>query len=178
MYESRRKRGVSGRNAPRIRRPGSTAGLSGSSGNLERPRRPSDSAPGRILGARARLRGGVSETYEIQRKSGPGGAKGTRIRRPGLTVGWSGSSRNLDDPARSSGSETGRILGARAILRGGASEMYESRRKRGAGGAKGHQNQAVRNDGRSVRIFAKSRGIPPTVGFGRMACLGSAPRVP
>ena len=34
------------------------------------------------------------------------------------------------------------------------------------------QNQAVRTDGRSVRIFAKSREIPPAAGLGRMGHSG------
>ena len=49
-----------------------------------------------------------------------------------------------------------------------ASEMYESRRKRGAGGAKGRQYQAVgpewRPGGKDLR---GTSGTPPTVWFGR-----------
>ena len=75
MYETRRNRCACGENGSRIRRPGSTVSRLGSSGNLEKSFLSTDSVSERILGAGARLSGGVSEMHESRRKRGASGGE-------------------------------------------------------------------------------------------------------
>ena len=156
MYESRRKRGASGAKGPRIRRPGSTVDRLGSSGNLEKSRRAQDSVSERILGGRKRLSGGASGMYESRRRRGASGANGPRVRRPGSTVNRLGSSGNLEKSRRSRDSVSERIPGARARLSGDASEMYESRRNRGASGADGPR---IRRPGSTANRVGSAWGL-------------------
>ena len=137
MYRSRRKRLARGANGPRIRRSGSTANRIGSSGVIEKYRRSPDSVHGRFVGERSRFAAGAAAMYGSRRKRGASGANGPRIRRPGSMVSRLGFAGNIETSRRSPASVSGRILGARARLSGGASGMRESRRKRGASGANG-----------------------------------------
>ena len=87
-------------------------------------------------------------------------------------VGRLGSSRNLEIPRRSPDSAKCRIFGASAILRFGASEMCEFGGNEPWEG-RNAQFQAVRVGGRLVRIFAKSREIPPIAGFRKRSHFGA-----
>ena len=91
MYRSRRKSAASGANGPRIRRPRSMASRVGSSGNIEKSRRPPDSVYARFLFAGDRFPGGAPGTCESRRKRGASGANDTGIRRPGSTANRVGS---------------------------------------------------------------------------------------
>ena len=94
--------------------------------------------------------------YESRRKRGARGANGPRITRPGSTVDRLGSSGDLEKSRRSPDSVSESILGAGAKLSGGASEMYESRRKRGASGANGPR---IRRPGSTVNRLGSSGNL-------------------
>ena len=118
MYRSRRKRGASGANGPRIRRPGSMVSRIEYSGDIEKSRRSPDSVYGCFLGARGRFPAGAPGMCERRRKRGASGANGPRIRRPGSMVSRLGSPGDLEQSRRSHDPPSGRILGARARLSG------------------------------------------------------------
>ena len=80
--------------------------------------------------------------------------------------------RGIERSMRSPDSATGRVRGARARLSGRASEIYGSRRKRGARAGRMPRNQADRIDGQSLTIYTEFREIPAIAGF----CIGAHSR--